>query len=261
MGLPPTMRRPDANATRAPQWLQNARATFVMRARIVDFYHHAQSINNLVRSYLEFLGFTVSMDHSATQIGVSCGHVCARNMCLLHLAGPAFGEVDLHDSVDGKWITEGNAKLVPGATNLLETLEAQGPCANAERYEAARKRERLTDYPDNSLFTSMSEVQLMARHWLACEREHQQLPRCRVEECPSCRDNTCIQSITSLDYTLQHIAQDVQSMHQHGTMEPSSPQLVNCQHAPLRLRVSNTCRANETGAHWFSIAYSIERRV
>ena len=69
-----------------PDWLRRANRMWRMEARIIDFWSGGAQRDAEMFRYLEFLGFRVVLDQSATQIGVACGMVAAQNAVKLQFS-------------------------------------------------------------------------------------------------------------------------------------------------------------------------------
>ena len=82
-----------------------------MEARIVDFWAGGATKNAQMQTYLEYLGFEVSLNQSATQYGVACGMVAAQNLVKLQFATDHLLEVNLSTSASLEWYAKGNEQL------------------------------------------------------------------------------------------------------------------------------------------------------
>ena len=114
-GLPPLLalaRSPLAPAPTLPPPLVIARAAgLVLEARVVDFYAGSQGTRNSIHTWLQDLGFNVTVTADQVQIGPVCGYVAARATNLMYAAGEQFCAVDVGDAADEQWIELGNAVL------------------------------------------------------------------------------------------------------------------------------------------------------
>jgi hypothetical protein len=101
-----------------------ARASgLVLEARIVDFWSGSGIQRIAIQSWLQELGFDVTVTADCVQIGVACGYVAARATQHMFAAGDAWQSVDVSDAVDEIWINLGNALLENGrvSDDYLET--------------------------------------------------------------------------------------------------------------------------------------------
>ena len=109
MGLPRLDCRaaPSLNSSRPP-WLERATQCLDMRAHIVDYWAGGAAQVSVMQKYLKYLGFQVTVDQSAVQIGVSCGYVSARNAVKFQLSLISDTAPDMRDSVHNEWIVHGS---------------------------------------------------------------------------------------------------------------------------------------------------------
>jgi len=115
LGLPPLVvptQWPLALCLALPQQLLVAHtAGLVLEARIVDFWEGSAVTRTAISSWLQGLGFNVTVTANQHQIDVACGYVAARATNLMFAAGHDFCTVDVSDAVDQCYVDIGNAYL------------------------------------------------------------------------------------------------------------------------------------------------------
>ena len=89
-----------------PAWLTEAFASgLVLQARIVDFWRGSAAYRRALCTWLERLGFDVTVTDDLLQIGVSCGYVVARATGIMYAAGHEWRVADVSDAVEERWIS------------------------------------------------------------------------------------------------------------------------------------------------------------
>jgi len=92
----------------APEWAANAK----LEARVIDFLtkDHEYLVTRNVVQWLQASGFEVTYTNHEQQRTNACGYVAARCMSLLYSSTDPIS-VDVKDSVETKWVEEGNKFL------------------------------------------------------------------------------------------------------------------------------------------------------
>ena len=67
--------------------------------------------------------------------------------------------------------------------------------------------------------------------------------------------NDFLAGVSSFDLTLREVVRDVQSLCTCGTL----PRPHNPRNPTMRVRISNTCNADHSGEHWFTLVYTVEQ--
>ena len=136
--------------------------------------------------------------------------------------------VDLSHSVHHEWVVKGNQII-------------EGDCCM---------------YPSVARFLTESEVQHLVEVWFTeahmawtVDDEVFTFPQEHVD---------LMTSISSLDFTLREVIEDIRSLNDHNTM---TRRPINPRNEFLRLRVVNTTNADQSGLHWFTLAYTFEPNI
>jgi hypothetical protein len=222
-----------------PHWVQRANKMWKMQARIIDFWGGGAQRDAQMFRYLEFLGFEVALDQSATQIGLACGMIAAQNVVKLQFSSSHLFDVNVSSSADWEWYQKGMDKLgIKVPRNTTET-EVQ--------------------HLATAWFLEELEVRLSFLQFQA-ETNGDELPtQLAFEE----EEKDFVTSISSFDLTLREICADVKYMAKFDRSEQlfARRRPINPRKPGLRMRIANTLDMDSIGAHWFTIAYSFTPRV
>ena len=138
-----------------PVWLNTAQRRLSMQARIVDYWAGGRLADEYIAAYLRNLGFSVTTDYAARQLGSSCGYIAARVAVCTGSRGSQWSDVNTSGAVDQVWISDGNQRLiayyeslyqqaVTDETSPNETIRKNAPA------KLARTAARLREFYDNT---------------------------------------------------------------------------------------------------------------
>ena len=187
----------------------------------------------------------------------------------LHVSSDDLSVIHLHDSVNKDWIAQGNILIREALQNRISasrevesSFAGQNLTADQEAHlqdvhvnlinDQFRLAKISGSNADKSMFIFNNEVHLLASNWLADELAVQQIHPCNANE-----HNDFISGISSFDLTLREVVRDIDEFDQTGNF----PRPHNPRQSALRLRVCNTCTAEHSGKHWFTLAYTIEHQA
>ena len=210
-----------------------------MEARIIDFWSGGAQRDAEMFRYLEFLGFRVALDQSATQIGVACGMVAAQNAVKLQFSSSHLFDVNVSSSANYEWYQKGMDELGITVPRHITETEVQ----------------RLA----TTWFFEELEARLPFLQFQA-ERDGHELPTQLAYEQ---EEKDFVTSISSFDLTLREICADVKYMANFDRSEQlfASRRPINPRKPDLRMRISNTMNMDSIGVHWFTVAYTFTLRA
>jgi hypothetical protein len=163
LGLPPLVvpaRSASEPAPALPEVLRAALAAgLVLEARVVDYWTGSQPTRTAFQSWLQDLGFEVTVTSNRRQKGPACGYVAARALNLMYAAGDAWRTVEVSDAADEYWIDFGNAILENDAVGAI-FLEAQHVYQLAQAF-------REHDFPDEQQPCDIATHAWPCVRWLA----------------------------------------------------------------------------------------------
>ena len=218
---------------------------------------------------MQYLGFQVTVDQSAAQIGVACGYVSARNAVKLQLSLILDTTPNLRDSVHNEWIIDGNERLREHYDSQIERLRttlsacsnnptrAGSALATSTQLSLADAEARLAKISgsrrDESMNLYTEEVMLLASQWLSDEVASHGRDMMTQSE-----PTDFLTSVNSFDLTLRDVIEDVKAAEASNPLSsPRNPRGPE----EMRIRISNTCNGDSRGAHWFTLAYTISQRA
>jgi len=232
-GLPPfDVRREDGGVRRSdglPVWLKDA--DLELHARVIDYLTpQGSQQSRALATYLRHLGFSVPRpgfgEAGSKQAGSSCGivaaHVTTRLHAAMEISPTAWRTTSVADAVRKERIVDANERQDDWANSELTGADCD------DRIEATT----LARNPATTRFLSNDEVMRLVLTLRGDGRT---------------RDIPWL-SVTSLDSTLRQIVQRLEDVATGRTAA-----------VPLNICVTNTQLSNQSGYHWFTVAYSIRR--
>jgi hypothetical protein len=143
-----------ARSYKAPPWVQGLRCV----ARIVDFWSGGTTSQALF-TWLERLGFEVTIDRSATQLGFTCGIVGAR-VAVDMLCAEDWATVEVSRAADVAWLKVANRELklfsedeLAGAVSIATADKACTPPPLPRKPHASPYHQATHPPPDHLVAT------------------------------------------------------------------------------------------------------------
>ena len=217
----------------------------IMTIRLTDYFVRVTDQGNIAElkeqwatfsHWLRQLGFTVKLDHSAKQIGASCGIVAARVVTWLRESGESFMDHDTHMATQWNHIH-------PANTALANDINCKTP---------AFKHDPMHLWCTDILSTG--EVVVITDHFngnKVSELLHRDAPRTEPDQ-PGARQRprggqeaSRFCRFPAFDQLLYSIAQDVRA---------------SIDGAPVGKKyfIANNLHSNRIGFHWVSVVYEIK---
>ena len=259
IGLPPIGGSALPNAS-SLEWLANVADDLQLDARIIDYWQGGRPVSNALADYFSALGFEIPEEPvERWQIGSSCGIVATDAVTTMRKA---------EESEVGGW-KDADTTNATHRSVLKAANERQNEWAKPSEHLSASTLRRNPIHTRN-LWTNEVEA-LTKQSWQRMkapeppEAEGPPCARCGLDHassgCPSFQRTRGFferetVAVGALDSAYARIARDL-----HKIANATDNEMQQYARAPWpKYIISNTSRLTEgSGAHWFVIAYSIQR--